>query len=274
MRTNAVLAVTLGTVLAGCGSSSEPTMPAFAAVVPPTDAGPKPAPAPAPKRAMKVVGLFGDQSIHNLLIDHTFDTGNPGIGRWYSNLGTGLSGNGPDVSSVVTSSSPEGMSLAVGAVWDTPDSGSPRTFTVLAQVPGGTGPYVVSVWLSTEKPLEGELATLARVSFAAATGSGGLTGAEIPLDDTATRVIEGRTWFRYQGEVATSPALGAFLVLRFRGSKNHWWMQAPSVVPKPLSTGKPASLSLARQVELDDAERAAVQAYRRIPLDLGLGKPR
>ena len=91
-------------LLAGCGSSSEPLMPALAELAPPADAAPSPE--PKPKRTLKTVGLFGDLPIHNLLIDHTFDTGSPGIGRWYSNLGTGLTGNGPDPQAVVTSSAP------------------------------------------------------------------------------------------------------------------------------------------------------------------------
>lgn len=258
-------------LLVGCGSSSEPTQTPASEPLPVADAAPPPA--PAPKRTMKTVGLFGDTSIHNLVIDPTMDVGNPGIGRWYSNLGTGLSGNGPDTAAVVTASSPIGLSLAVATVADIPDSGAPRTFTLLAQVPGGTGPYVVSVWLSTDKPLDGELASLVRVSLAAAT-AGGLTGSEVPRDESATRTIDGRTWYLYRGEVAGSPTLGAYFVIRFRGSKNRWWLQAPSVVPKPLLSGTPASLRVALPHALDDEERAAVQAYRRIPLDLGVGKPR
>jgi len=256
-------------LVAGCGSSSEPFMPAVAEVGPVADAAPPPA--PAPKRTMKTVGLFGDTSIHSLLIDHTFDVGNPGIGRWYSNLGSTLAGNGPEVESIVTSSAPLGMSLAVGAVSDIPDSGSPRTFSLLAQVPGGTGPYVVSVWLTTDKPLAFDL-SLVRVSFAGAT-AGGLTGSEI-LADPETRTLDGREWHQYRGEVVGSPTLGAYLVIRFKGSKNRWWLQAPSVVPKSLLPSDTKSLRVALPHALDDAERAAVQAYRRIPLDLGLGKPR
>lgn len=257
-------------LVAGCGSSSEPTLPPLAEPAAAVDAGTPPA--PTPKRTMKTVGLFSELPIHNLLIDHTFDVGNPGIGRWYSNLGTGLSGNGPDTQTVVTSSSPGGMSLAVASVADIPDTGSPRTFTLLAQVPGGTGPYVTSVWISTEKPLDGDLDSLVRVSLANATGAVSLTGTEIPRDET--RVIDGRTWVRYQGEVAGSPTLGAYFVIRFRGSKNRWWLQAPVVVPKGLMPSTPASLRLALPHALDDEERAAIWAYRRMPLDRGVNKPR
>jgi hypothetical protein len=263
--------VALGLLTTGCGSSAEPTMPALAAVPPPGDAGAAPEPPRASKRTLRQVGLFGSMSTSNLLLDPTFDTGSPGIGRWYSNLGTGLSGNGPDPSTLVTASAPEGMALPVATVADVPETGAPRTFTLLAQVPGGTGPYVVSLWLSTERPLDGELSSLVRVSLATVAGS--LTGAEIPRDVNATRTIAGRTWHRYQGEVPGNVALGAFLVVRFKGSKNRWWLQAPSVVPKGLLAA-PTAFEVAASYALDDAERSAVRAYRRMPLDFGVGRPR
>ena len=259
-------------------------MPSLPAVAPPADAGsaapPVAPPSAAPKRTLKTVGLFGDLPVHNLVIDHTFDTGSPGVGRWYSSLGSGLTGTGPDPSTVVTSSSPHGMSLAVGAVSDTPEGAAPRTFSLLAQVPGGTGPFLVSLWLSTERPLEGDLPTLVRVSLASAT-AGTLVGAEIPRDEAATRTIAGRTWYRFEGEVAGDQKLGAFLVVRLRASRNRWWLQAPFVAPKALlasaslaTASAPIARPVARPFALDDAERAAIAAYRRIPLDYGVGRPR
>ncbi|MBI2388685.1 MAG: hypothetical protein HYV09_03625 [Deltaproteobacteria bacterium] len=259
-------------LLVGCGSSSEPTPHATpdAGALSVADASPIDALA-RPVRTMKQVGLFGGTSVDNLLIDPSFDEGNPGIGRWYSNLGTALAGNGPPVEHVVTSSSPIGVSLPVGAVSDVPESGSPRTFSLIAQVPGGKGPYVVSLWLATEKEPIGDLPTLVRVSLAGAT-AGGINGSEIPREDESTRVIDGRTWVRYRGEVGGPFTLGAYVVVRFRGSKNRWWLQAAEVLPKQLLT-ETKTLRVALPFDLDDAERAAIREYRRIPLDLGVGAP-
>lgn len=258
--------------LVGCGSSSEPAQhaPAEAGVVVEYDAGA----APQPKRTMKSVPLFGETPVHNLLIDPTFETGNPGIGRWYSNIGTGLNAEGPRVVQSILSASPNGMSLPVGMVADVPEEGKPRAFSLLAQLPGGTGPYVVSLWISTDKPIDTAVTEWVRVGVANATGGGGIGGVEVPLDPEHQKTIGGRTWHHFRGEVPGPFALGAFLTLRFKASRTQWWLQAPSVVPKGLlAPAETKSLKRALPIELDAEERAGIAAYRRIPLDYGVGKP-
>jgi len=259
-------------VLVGCGSSSEPSQhaPAEIPISSEYDAGPP----PQPKRTMKSVPLFGDTPIYNLLIDPTFDDGNPGIGRWYSNLGTSLNAEGPHVAQAILSASPSGISLPVGMVADVPEGGKPRAFSLLAQLPGGTGPYVVSLWVSSDKPLGAPVTDWVRVGVASATGTGGIGGVEVPLDPEQQKTINGRIWHRFQGEIAGPFALGAFITLRFKASRTQWWLQAPVVVPKGLlAPAETKSLKRAWPIELDAEERAGIAAYRRIPLDYGVGKP-
>jgi hypothetical protein len=145
---------------------------------------------------------------------------------------------------------------------------------LLAQLTGGTGPYVVSLWVSSDKPSDVALTEAVRVGVASATGSGGLSGLEIPLDPEQQRTLGGRTWHRYRGEVAGPFALGAFLTIRFRASRTQWWLQAPEVVPKGLlAPATTMSLKLARAIELDSEERAAIAAYKRVPLNYGVLTP-
>ncbi len=240
--------------LVGCGSSAEPQQ------HPAPDAGIVELPAPVAKpavRTLRQVPLFGGTAVENLLIDPTFDGGSPGIGRWYSNSGTTLNLEGPSLGQLVLSDAPVGLALPVGTVAD-----AKRTFSLIAQVPGGSGPYVVSLWLATDEPLAGDLATLVRVSFANSSSSG-LSGSELPREEEP-RTLAGRVWHRYRGEVAGPFTMGAYLVIRFRPSKNLWYLQAPEVVPKKLMTGEP-KLLLGQAFALDADERAAVAAYQRIP---------
>lgn len=271
----AIVAVALVAVVSvACGSSRAPEQASLAeAPTPPVrDAGIE---APPPVRTMKTVGLLGGSSVHNLLIDPGFDDGDFGIGRWLSNSGGAIDGAGPPLSQVVTSSSPLGIALPVGAVGDETTS---RSVTLLAQVPGGTGPFVVKLWVATQSPIPpgGKgVADLVRVSIASATGAS-LGGIDVPIDEAASRTIDGRTWTLFRGEVPGPFALGAFMLIRCKPSRNRWWLQAPEVVPKalaePLPEAKSWSAPLVRRT-LDADERRAIERYRKMPLDFGVGAP-
>jgi hypothetical protein len=252
MNVNCALTLAAVAGALGCGSSEVPQQhPAPDVGVVEIDA----APAPKSIRTLKNVPLFGGTAIENLLIDPTFEPGDTGIGRWFSSMGTGLSLDGPALSQLVLSDAPLGLSLPIGSVMH-----ATRTFSLVAQVPGGSGPYVVSLWLSTDKPLDGDL-TVVRVALANAVGTG-LTGTEIVADEE--RTLAGRVWHHYRGEVAGPFTMGAYMTIRFRASKNRWFLQAPEVVPKKLITGDPKML-LGKPFALDADERAAVAAYQRIP---------
>lgn len=253
----------------GCGSSDEPQQhpPPDVGVAEPYEAG-----TTAPKRTMRSSPLFGETTIDNLLIDPTFEEGGPGIGRWYSNSGIStLNANGPRIGQRILSASPIGIALPVARVFDITDEGKTRAFSLLAQVPGGVGPYVVSMWLSTERPLEAPLGDTVRVGVANAGASGGITAVEVTVDESLTRTIAGRTWLRFRGEVPGPYPIGAFMTIRFKGSRNVWYLQAPEVVPKALlAPAQTMSLKLARPMDLDAEERAGIAAYQRIPLDYGV----
>lgn len=247
-------------LLVGCGSSSEPRQ-HDAPDVGLVEVGATPAPRPA-VRTMKTVPLFGGSAIENLLIDPTLQGGDPGIGRWYSNFGTTITLDGPALGQLVLSAAPVGVSLPVGTIEDP----SAKTFSLVAQVPGGTAPYSVSVWISTEKPLDVDIGSFIRVSLASGQGTG-LSGIEIAHETEQT--IGGRIWHRYRAEAPGPYAIGAYLTIRFRPSKHRWYLQSPEVIPKKLLPAD-TKMSLGRKIELEPEERGAIAAYQRIPLVYGV----
>lgn len=272
MRASVLLFAFLATA---CGSSSErpqqthdhvPTTPAA------DDAG---APATSSTvRTLKTVPLFGGSAVHNLLIDPTFGTGNPGIGRWISSASINLYGNGPAVAQLVTVASPLGSSMMTGSVTSAGSDGASHAFTLVAQVPGGTGPYRVRVWIATDQPLPDTtpLDSIVRVTLADATKAGSsLSGTDVPAG--ATRVVDGRTWTRFEAEAPGPFTLGAYLVLRFKNSKARFLLQSPEVVPAALDATSPVTGSTMALVigaplrrTLDAEEAFGIDRYRRQPL--------
>ncbi len=262
-----------GALLVGCGSSSEPPPARGYAVVPSEDAGTATVDAAVPQiRTLKQVGLFGETNVQNLVLDPSFEDGSPGIGRW---IVSSTATEPPALLPMITSNAPNGVSLRVVSVSDIPASGTanPRAFSVMAQLPGGTGPFVAQVWISTEKPVDlATLTPLVRVSISPASSTSPTSGSELPLDPTATRVIDGRTWLLYRGEITGPFQVGAWFSIRMRGSRNKWWLHAPEFVPKALlAEAQTKSLHLARPHALDADELSAIARYRRIPLDYGVG---
>lgn len=253
------LLLVLATV--GCGSSSEPApVPAPVTVgstVPPSPAAP-------PRRTMVNVGLFGGTSMDNLILDPTFDDGGPGIGRWIARASDGSS---TGFAQRVTADAPQGASLPVGVFEET------RAYTLLAQVTGGAGPYVARLWVTTDAG-GGELAlSLIKVSLANA-GASGLASTDIPVAPEATRVLGGRTWSLFTGEAKGPFPLGAFLIVRVKGSKQRFLLQAPEVIPRALlggagGPGAVGALALRKVAEprpLDADEATAIEHARRVPL--------
>jgi hypothetical protein len=220
---------------------------------------------------MKNVPLFGGTSVQNLLIDPTFEDGDPGIGRWYVNITTG----GLPIAQTVTAASPMGMSLPVGVVTGFPDgaTGAPKPIAMMAQIPGGKGPYAISLWATTEAPGGADLGKTIRVTLAQITGGKGL---DIGVDAASTRVIGGRTWVRFSGlaldgagKEIPSFTLGAILKINMASSKTRFWLQAPEVVPKPLT--EVAGMKIVNEWrDLTTEELLEIEAMRKIPLDVGI----
>ncbi|MGZ3453946.1 MAG: hypothetical protein ACXVEF_30350 [Polyangiales bacterium] len=252
-----------------CGGSSEPQQHGAAPTQPAVEH--PPTPPSTPVRTMKNVPLFGETSVQNLLIDPTFEDGDPGIGRWYVNITTG----GLPLDQTVSAASPMGMSLPIGVITGFPDGamGAPKGISMLAQLPGGKGPYSVSLWAATESPVDQDFDKLLHVTIAQITGAKGL---DIALDPTATRVIGGRTWYRFSGialddagKAIPSFTLGAILKITMPASRTKYWLQAPEVVPKPLADV--AGMKIVNTWrDLTSEERLEIQAMKKIPLDHGI----
>ena len=243
--------------LLGCGSSVEPTRPVVEPVPSGSIASPPTVATIAPPRTLVQVGLFGGTSTDNLILDPTFDHGGPGIGRWINSV----DGKSSDFGQATDARTPKGSSLPYGIFENE------KSMTLLAQLPGGPGPYVARLWVSSESG--GGDATLAavKVSLANAAGSG-LTSTDVPSDPASTRVLGGRTWTLFTGEAKGPFPLGGYLIIRVKATKQRWWMQGAEVLPKAL-----ASTMALRVVPtprpLDTDERAAIEVYRAQPLVYG-----
>jgi hypothetical protein len=266
MRAAALFALSFA--LTGCDDPPRLIEPAGPAPSTPAAA---PAPSSAPLRTMKTVPLFGGSSVQNLLIDPTFEDGDPGIGRWYVNAATGSLPLGQ----TVTAASPLGISLPVGVVTGFPDgaTGSPKSISMIAQIPGGKGPYAISLWATTATPADIDLGRTIHVTLAQITGPKGL---DIGVDPASTRVIGGRTWVRFAGIAQDSAGkdvpsftLGALLKINMAASKTKFWLQSPEVVPKPLSDV--AGMKIVNEWrDLTTEELLEIEAIKKIPLDVGI----
>ncbi len=233
-------------LLAGCGSSAEPTRP----IVEPAPSGsidPQIVSAPAPVRTLKQVGLLGGTPMENLILDPTFDSGGPGIGRWINSV----EGKSTPFGQGVDARTPLGSSLPYGVFENE------KSFTLLAQLPGGPGPYVARLWVTSESGGEGTLAAV-KVSLSNAAGIG-LVATD--LEPGSTRVIGGRTWTQFTGEAKGPFPLGGFMIIRVKATKQRWWMQGAEVLPTALVSTMSLRPNVApRPLDLD--ERAAIDVYR------------
>lgn len=248
----------------GCGSSSAPPPPASEVVTPAPVSPPPPVVA---RRTMTTVGLFGGTSMDNLILDPTFEDGGPGIGRWIARTSDGSE---LAFSQRVTAGAPQGAGLPVGVFEDA------HAFTLLAQVVGGVGPYVGRLWVTTDSGGDEAALGLVKVSLAGA-GAGGLLSTDLPRVPEATRVLGGRTWWLFEGEAKGPFALGGFLIVRVRASKQRFLLQAPVVLPRALTGAAKLSADVApwplartalpRALEPDEA--AAIEHVRRVPLVYG-----
>lgn len=243
-------------LLLGCGSSTEPQQhPAPDVGFVEIDAAPPPTKA---VRTMKTVGLFGDTSIDNLFMNPSFEPSGFGVGQWISSYGAALRGDGPELSQLVLSDSPIGTALPVGTIADAPADAAPKLFTLIAQTPGGPGPFVLSMWIASEQPIAEPISDTVRVSIVGAKTTG-LSGTEIAQESETT--IAGRAWHHYRGEIPGPFSMGAYVMIRFRPSKSRWYLQAPELVPKKLMSNT-AALVAGKPFEVSSDERAAIAAYR------------
>jgi len=203
------------------------------------DAGPA-------KRTIVTSALFGDTQPENLFIDPVFSAYMPSSGNWMPMTADQSAQQGASFGAGMMSDSPVGISMSVGKLADATSSSTNYELTLIAQVPGGSGPYHVQVWLST-------------LDEASSSDSSNWTGVTVGLlvsedsniipvsEATASKkVIKGRTWHLFKGDIAKDLRLGAFVALDFAASKNTWLVQAPEFVPVALLDSSKQSLSLHR----------------------------
>lgn len=265
LRSASLAATLLAPALAACGGNAElgpspsptttTTATGTATIAPPT---------PPPPRTLVRRGLFGDAAVGNLLLDPTFEQGQPGVGRWAINP----TGQPPSVvQQAILSDSPEGVGLTAGVIQDEPAAGaSTMRLSVTTQVPGGAGPFHVGVWVSVD-PRENQpsVPSLVTVTFAQLWAEkGSPTKVDVPLAPERTRQMGNRTWYRFEAEAPGPNPIGSMLTIALKPSRYRWYLQAPEVVPAPL-VAKSLELKLARPVTrpLDAEDIELMRAYRR-----------
>jgi hypothetical protein len=248
-------------VLSACGGNAE-LGPAPATSTSTTSTASVAPPTPPPPRTLVRRGLFGDAAVANLLLDPTFEQGQPGVGRWTINP----TGQPPSVvQQAILSDSPAGVGLTAGVFQDVPaPGGSLMKINVTTQVPGGAGPFHVGLWVAVD-PRENQptVTSLVTITFAQLWAEKGApTKLDVPLAPAQTRRIGERLWYRYEAEAPGPNPIGSMLTIALKPSRYRWYLQAPEVVPAPLvPQSAPLPRPVARPLDAEDIE--LMRAYRR-----------
>jgi hypothetical protein len=250
----ALLAAALA--LAAC-SSSTPTGGADAGT---PDAGP-------PARTLVTRPLFGDTHPGNLLIDPNFSTRyGAGLGNWLAATGDQSAQRGPTFVSGLLSDAPAGIALPVARFADASTSTRHFQLDLIAQVPGGPGPYRLHVWVSTLDPAASAHLTGLQAGLLTSLGDQG--GFSVDEDAAKAQVLGGRTWHLYTGDIDHELPMGGFVVLDFQASANTWLLQSPEFIPTALLPPEPEARAFhppAKAHALTEHERALMRLYASQP---------
>ena len=211
--------------------------------------------------------LFGDTSPQNLLLDPNFSVRfGGGLGNWQPTTFNVMATTAPSYGSWPMSDAPAGIALPVAHLADGNGATTSIDLVLLAQVPGGPGPFHLRVWVSTLDPAAS--ATLPDVAAAVLT-SLTATATDVTEDPAKARVIGGRTWHLFDGIVSQDLTLGAYLAFEFPASKNTWLLQAPEFVPVALESPAKADAVVPRLFQfartMTANERQAIIRYVRQP---------
>ncbi len=136
---------------------------------------------------------------------------------------------------------------------------------LVAQVPGGPGPFRLRVWISTQDPAASTAIEGVAVGLLTSLDGNAITVEE---DVGSAKVIGGRTWHLFQGEIGQDLQLGAFLDFHFPASANTWLVQAPEFIPSALvnsGQGPGTTFRAARVRALNAHERAILVRHKRSP---------
>jgi hypothetical protein len=228
--------------------------------------------AAAPGRTMVERPLFGDALPQNLFLDPNFAVRQGGLGNWMA-VSADPSNPTATLSASLMSDSPNGVALPVGRLSDAKNSKKGYGLTLVAQVPGGPGPFRLRVWLSTVDPAAS--VAPAGVTFGLLTS---LNGKVVEIEEAAgqakvftTATADGgvaRTWHLYEGTIDAAIQLGAFVVLDVHSSANTWLLQAPELVPLALvpeaAKGAPRAAKVPR--DATEREREAIRWVKKQPV--------
>jgi hypothetical protein len=221
---------------------------------------------PIVQRTLRHNPLFGDTHPQNLLIDPSFSVRGAGVGTWLSQTADPNQAS-PAYAASLMSDSPASIALPVAHLSDNAMSMGNYELTLMAQVPGGPGPFHLRVWVSTL-----DLRASTDVGYVTVSLLGSLNGGDavqVYENVSAAKVIAGRTWHLFEGDLMEDRPLGGFVQFDFQASVNTWLLQAPEFAPKALiPTQTPEllrSMSPARHREMTARERAFVDNYRKQP---------
>ena len=219
-------------------------------------------------RTMVVNPLFGDMPAQNLFIDTNFASRQAGIGGWIAESGDNANLNAATYSSSLMSDAPDGIAANVAQLADGAKSTTSFELSLYTQVPGGPGPFHLHVWVSTLDATAS--ATLKGVSIGVLASESATSTLEVHEDTTRAKVIAGRTWHLFDGQIPQDLQLAAFVLFDFNASKNTWLLQAPSFAPVALEPA--ASTSKSRPVlapttarPMTTRERELVRRYKSQP---------
>jgi hypothetical protein len=223
-----------------------------------------PAPAkPKVQRSLVHNPLFGDTHPQNLFIDPNFSVRGAGVGTWLAQTGD-TSQSAPAWGATLMSDSPAGIALPVARLADNAMSAGHYDLSVLAQVPGGPGPFHLRVWISALDPDASADASGVGISLLGSLN--GSKAAQVTENADAAKVIAGRTWHLFEADLMEDRPIGGFVVLEFASSANTWLLQAPEFVPTALLPSPAPELAqrklrLARERVMSERERALIDKY-------------
>ena len=163
--------------------------------------------------------------------------------------------------------SPAGLGMPVGHLADAKSSTGNFEITLVAQVAGGPGPFHLRVWVSTLDATAS--ATLTGATVALLTSADATTGTVVTEDATKARVIAGRTWHLFTGQISQALSLGAFVIVDFPASTNTWLLQAPEFIPTAIDPSPTTEIlqrrPAAKARPATAHERSVIRRYRLQP---------
>jgi hypothetical protein len=261
--TFAIALLALAVLAAACGDNLKPAQADAGSVADgpgQLDGGPVSA------RTMVQRPLFGDSHPQNLFLDPTFSVPSyySGVGNWMALTQDAAQGYAT-LQAAPMSDSPAGIAMPVGQLSDATGSSASYQLDLFTQVPGGPGPFHLRVWISTLDASASTSMDGVSIGLLTSLASNLVT---VDEDPAQAKVIAGRTWHLFTGEISQNLRLGAFVLFDFPPSANTWLVQAPEFIPTaidPSSTDKVRRRAARAPRPITAREQALVDRYRLQP---------